>query len=50
MKETLKEAKHFNKEITYDNVKDWFDKSVTRKTQLRGYNSFIASHPYETEL
>ena len=41
MKETLKDAKHFNKEINYDNVKDWFDKNVARKTQLRGYSSFI---------
>ena len=47
IKQTLLDARKIDKTITYDNVKVWFDKNLTKKTQLKGYNSFIASEPYE---
>ena len=47
IKQTLLDARKIDKTITYDNVKDWFDKNLTKKTQLKGYISFISSKPYE---
>jgi len=44
---TLKEARKYSDKITYDDVKLWKDKHVGRKTQLRGYNSFIPKQAYE---
>jgi len=47
MKTTLEDARKVDKSITMDDVKKWFDKNVERKTNLKGYNSFIASEPRE---
>ena len=44
---TLKFAKQLNEHVTYDDVKKWKDKNVTRKTQLPGYNSYGFKRPYE---
>ena len=47
VKETLKDAKLFNKDITYDDVKTWKDTNVERKRKMSGMNSFIAHAAYE---
>mgnify|MGYP003344810707 FL=1 len=44
---TFKEAKKYNKELTLDDVRNWFDKHVGRKKQLSGYNSFVANYAYQ---
>ena len=44
---TLKEAKQIDKTITIDDIKHWKAKNTERKTQLKGYNSFVASRPYQ---
>ena len=33
--------------MKYSDIVDWFEKHVEQKKNLRGTNSFIASHPYE---
>ena len=45
--QTLKEAKAYDNTITYDYVKDWISRHTERKTNLSGFNSFIASGPHE---
>ena len=44
---TYLDAKQKYSTIKYDDVKNWFEKSFARKTNLNGYNSFIAHHAYE---
>jgi hypothetical protein len=44
IKDTYTDAKKVDKSITYDDVRNWFQKNSVRKTNLRGYNSFIADH------
>ena len=44
---TYLDAKKKDNTIKYDDVKQWFEKSFVRKTNLHGYNSFIAHHAYE---
>ena len=46
-RDTFEEAKKKDPSITYEDIKDRFNKNFIRKTNLRGYNSFIASEPYE---
>ena len=51
--ETYKDAKAKNKLVTLDSVKDWFTTNVERKTQLRGYNSYVSKGPedeFEVDL
>ena len=53
MKTTYEDAKQKDKSITYVDVKQWFDLNIERKTQPKGYNSFIASEPkqeYQMDL
>ena len=47
IKETYTEARKKDKSITMKDVKDFIDKHVEQKKQLRGYNSFIAHGPKE---
>ena len=47
VKETLKDAKLFNKAITYEEVNKWKDSNVERKRKLFGMNSFIAHEAFE---
>ena len=47
MQTTLQDARKMDKSITSDDVKAWFNKNVERKTNLKGYNSFVASEPKE---
>ena len=46
-KATFEDAKQKDKSISYVDVKKWFDANISRKTQPKGYNSFIASEPKE---
>ena len=51
--ETYQDAKAKNKLVTLDSVKDWFTTNVERKTQLRGYNSYVSKGPedeFEVDL
>ena len=43
---TYKDAKQKEQSITLNDVKEWFQKNIEQKKQLRGKNSFIAPHPY----
>ena len=44
---TLKDALKFNSTVTYEDVKAWKQTNVERKTNLKGFNSFIAEKPFE---
>ena len=44
---TLKEAKKYDKSITLQDIKDWKYKNTERKTNLKGFNSFIAEKPFQ---
>jgi len=46
MKTTLQDAKQLEPKIKYADVKDWFERNVIRKIQLKGQNSFIAQKPF----
>ena len=53
IKQTQDEAKKKNETITMKDVKDFIDKHVEQKKQLRGRNSFIAQRPkqeYQMDL
>ena len=43
---TYKDAKQKEQSITLNDVKEWFQKNIEQKKQLRGTNSFVAPHPY----
>jgi hypothetical protein len=45
--QTLKWARMKDPTITYKDVAQWIERNTMRKTNLRGYNSFIASKPRE---
>lgn len=47
IKNTYLDAKKKDNTIKYDDVKKWFDKSFVRKTNLSGFNSYVAQRPYE---
>jgi transposase InsO family protein len=44
---TLADAKKVDSSITYQDVVNWKNNQVERKTNLRGHNSFVASHPLQ---
>ena len=53
MQHTYKQAKAENPAVTLKHVKDWFARTVARKTNLKGYNSFVASRAkqeYQADL
>jgi len=43
---TLADAKKYDPSITYDDVKKWKARNTERKTNLKGYNSFIVNKPF----
>lgn len=47
IRETYNDAHKKDASITYQDVKNWFDNSFTRKTNLRGFNSYIADYPHQ---
>ena len=44
---TLRDAQKHDPTIKYQDVKDWFDKNLVRKNNLKGYNSYTANYPYD---
>jgi uncharacterized protein YjdB len=44
IRDTYIQAKEKDPSIKLDDVKKWFEKNKVRKTNLAGYNSFIADH------
>ena len=46
---TLKDARRKDPSIQYADVKHWFETSFTRKTNLKGYNSYVADYPYQED-
>ena len=53
MRTTYEDAKKKDQSITYGDIQAWFKKNIERKTQLKGYNSFIANEPkqeYQMDL
>ena len=47
IKNTLRDARKLDSTITLNDVKQWKENNIERKTQLRGYNSFVAKKPFE---
>ena len=47
IQQTLEEARKKDKTITLNDVKAWKEKTIVRKTNLKGYNSYVASEPRE---
>ena len=53
VQETYKEVKKLDSTIKVADVKDWYERNIDRKTQLRGFNSYISKGPrdeYEVDL
>jgi hypothetical protein len=44
IKQTYEEAKKIDPTIKYDDIKKYFETHRVRRTNLKGYNSFIADH------
>ena len=44
IKQTYEEARKIDPTIKYDDIKKYFEQHRVRRTNLRGYNSFIADH------
>ena len=45
IKNTYEEAKKKDPSIKYEDVKVFFNKNFVRKTNLKGYNSYVANYP-----
>ena len=45
IQQTRQEARKINKTITLNDVKEWNENNIVRKTKLPGYNSYVASTP-----
>ena len=53
VQETFKEVKKLDSTIKVSDVKDWYERNIDRKKQLRGFNSYISKGPrdeYEVDL
>ena len=53
MADTFKEAKKVDSSIKFSDVKDWFERSVERKKNLRGFSSYVSLGPrdeFEVDL
>ena len=53
IKKTYDDAKKKDSSITLKDVKEWFQKNVQQKKQLRGFNSFVApfsNYEYQVDL
>ena len=47
LKDHFKSAKAKDNPITLEDVKKWRSKNIELKTNLKGYNSWVPSHPRE---
>ena len=45
--DTLRDARKKGPTIKLQDVKDWFAKNYVRRTNLRGYNSYIANYAHQ---
>ena len=45
--DTLKEVRKIDSTITYNDVKQWKENNTIRKTNLKGYNSYVADYPHQ---
>ena len=45
VQDTYKDAKKIDSSIKVSDVKDWFERNVERKKQLRGFNSYVSKGP-----
>ena len=43
----MTDAKTNSPDVTLDDVRKWKEKNILNKQKYRGYNSFIASKPFE---
>ncbi len=43
---THRESKQYDKRITLNDVKQWFQKNIEQTKQLKGSNSFVAPYPF----
>ena len=43
IKKNFEEARKKDKTMTYNIVKEWFEKNIEQKKQLKGFNSFVAN-------
>ena len=53
IKQTYEEAKKIDNNIKYDDIKRYFEQNRVRRTNLKGYNSFVADHykqEYQVDL
>ena len=53
VQDTYKKAKADNPEVTLEHVKDSFERAVSKKKNLKGYNSYVANKPkqeYQADL
>ena len=53
IKNTFNDAYKIDKSITIEDVKLWIDKNTQRKTNLKGYNSYVSpgpNHEYQIDL
>ena len=46
IKTTFEDARKKDNSITIEDVKQFFNEKVNKKTQLKGYNSFVAPYAY----
>ena len=44
IKQTYEEAKKIDPTVKYDDIKKYVEQNRVRRTNLKGYNSFIADH------
>ena len=47
MADTFKEAKKVDSSIKFSDFKDWFERSVERKKNLCGFNSYVSLGPLD---
>ena len=47
IKNTLRDARKIDSTITLNDIKQWKENNIEHKTQLKGYNSFVAKKPFE---
>ena len=45
--DTLRDVQKHDPSIKYQDVKEWFNKNFVRRTNLKGYNSFVANYPFQ---
>ena len=46
IKTTLDDARKVDKSISINDVKQFFNNNVEKKSNLKGFNSFVAPHPH----